>query len=361
MMKEFILRNQRLEAAFDEYGRLVRLKNRKTGWKIQEREALALSFAMQVPLEGRRNNTVYGSEQQPPELGQPADNVLQFTWKGLKSAYTGLLDIIFTARVTLHMRGLLFESRVENRSPYTVESVEYPCLGAVERPEGAQPFYRMNGAYCRLMKTELAPHFANQMGYWGVDYPTQLAGGPESPFVLVGNEEQGLYVGNHDTTCKELVQFCFVMKPGQEDSLRFTVPAGREADGKPVHMELKVFHFPYAAPGETVEASPVFAGAYEGNWERGADLYKSWRSTWFKRPPAPSWIKPVHAWLQLHINSPEDELRCRYQDLVRDVYKRQVPHRAEPELSKSLLPGCRQPAGLCGQRRERGVAAGCGL
>lgn len=316
-MKEFILRNQRLEAAFDEYGRLVRLKNRKTGWKIQEREALALSFAMQVPLEGRRNNTVYGSEQQPPELGQPADNVLQFTWKGLKSAYTGLLDIIFTARVTLHMRGLLFESRVENRSPYTVESVEYPCLGAVERPEGAQPFYRMNGAYCRLMKTELAPHFANQMGYWGVDYPTQLAGGPESPFVLVGNEEQGLYVGNHDTTCKELVQFCFVMKPGQEDSLRFTVPAGREADGKPVHMELKVFHFPYAAPGEMVEASPVFAGAYEGNWERGADLYKSWRSTWFKRPPAPSWIKPVHAWLQLHINSPEDELRCRYQDLVR--------------------------------------------
>ena len=121
---------------------------------------------MQVPLEGRRINTVYGSEQQPPELGQPADNVLQFTWKGLKSAYTGLLDIIFTARVTLHMRGLLFESRVENRSPYTVESVEYPCLGAVERLEGAQPFYRMNGAYCRLMKTELAPHFANQMGYW---------------------------------------------------------------------------------------------------------------------------------------------------------------------------------------------------
>lgn len=316
-MREFVLRNHRLEAVFDEYGSLLRLENRKTGWKIQEREALALSFAMQVPLEGRRNNTVYGGEQQPPELEQPADNALQFTWRGLKSAYTGLLDIVFTARVTLHMRGLLFESKVENRSPYTVESVEYPCLGAVERPEGAQPFYRMNGAYCRLMKTELAPHFANQMGYWGVDYPTQLAGGPESPFVLVGNEEQGLYVGNHDTTCKELVQFCFVMKPGQEDSLRFTVPTGREADGKPVHMELKVFHFPYAAPGETVEASPVFVGPYEGNWERGADLYKSWRSTWFKRPFAPSWTKPVHAWLQLHINSPEDELRCRYQDLVR--------------------------------------------
>ena len=131
------------------------------------------------------------------------------------------------------MRGLLFESRVENRSPYTVESVEYPCLGAVERLEGAQPFYRMNGAYCRLMKTELAPHFANQMGYWGVDYPTQLAGGPESPFVLVGNEEQGLYVGNHDTTCKELVQFCFVMKPGRRIPCALRCPPGARRTASP--------------------------------------------------------------------------------------------------------------------------------
>ena len=84
--------------------------------------------------------------------------------------------------------------------------------------------------------------FCQPDGLLGRGLPYSAGRRPRKPLVLVGNEEQGLYVGNHDTTCKELVQFCFVMKPGQEDSCLYGTH-GREADGKPVHMELKVFHF----------------------------------------------------------------------------------------------------------------------
>jgi hypothetical protein len=47
---------------------------------------------------------------------------------------------------------------------------------------------------------------------------------------------------------------------------------------------------------------------FQGGWQAGVDIYKSWRSSWMKLPPVPEWAKEPHAWLQIHINSPEDML-----------------------------------------------------
>ena len=54
---------------------------------------------------------------------------------------------------------------------------------------------------------------------------------------------------------------------------------------------------------------------YSGDWHQGTDNYKSWRKTWYKQPQTPEWALGVYSWLQLHINSPEQEWRIQFKDL----------------------------------------------
>ena len=44
--------------------------------------------------------------------------------------------------------------------------------------------------------------------------------------------------------------------------------------------------------------------------------YKRWSKEWNKVPDTiPEWARSPHSWLQIHINSPEDELRLKFKDL----------------------------------------------
>ncbi len=72
---------------------------------------------------------------------------------------------------------------------------------------------------------------------------------------------------------------------------------------------------PYIQPGETRDLTPVALEGYRGGWQHGSDIYKAWRATWLKIAEPPAWASGPHAWQQLHINSPEDELRLRFTDL----------------------------------------------
>jgi hypothetical protein len=166
-----------------------------------------------------------------------------------------------------------------------------------------------------MQRVPLYPDFSNERGYFGVDYPIQMVPTPGRPFVLVSAEQQGLYAGAHDTSSKELIEWTFELKPGYEDSLDSKAPASKTISGHAVNLVFSVAHFPFAAAGESAQLSRVVLQPYKGNWHQGVDVYKQWRSTWFQRPTTPAWAKDVHSWQQLNINSSEDDLRLRYEDL----------------------------------------------
>lgn len=318
-MKNITLENDLLKATFDEQtGALLELKSKSTEWLIQKRPELALSFRLLVPLPDRRNNPVFGEKQKLSRYWkEQGGKRVTFVWNNLQSKHGGMLDIAFEAIVTLSDAGLTFEGNLENHSRYTVETVSYPCLGDIPMPSSAASLKRMNFFYYGMQTAPLLPEFQNERGYWGVDYPIQMVPTPDSPFVLVSSERQGLYVGCHDTSARELIQFTFELKPGYENSLRFTAPQAEESGRRPQHLELTVIHFPFVAPGGKVGLSPILLMPYVGSWHKGVDCYKRWRQTWFQRPITPDWAQEVHSWHQIHINSIEDELRCRYKDLVK--------------------------------------------
>ena len=178
-------------------------------------------------------------------------------------------------------------------------------------------------------------------GYYGSDYPLQLGqwtyacGTPSVPFILLRDEHQGLYAGAAAPTT-ELVAWGTELRPGYDSSMACHVPDTDEISGVPVATRFFAVHVPFIPAGEKRTLTPIVLQAYTGDWQNGADIYvESVRprpvpvSAHATAParlsaapaprylPVPSWASEPHSWQQLHINSPEDELRLRFVDLPR--------------------------------------------
>lgn len=199
---QIVLENSTLRAVFSrQTGSLVSLVSKATGWQVHRRAELGRSFRMHIPLTGRRNNLVLGSKQNSPHVSVDANTpAVSFTWQRLDSQHAGDLDIRFVGKVTITDKHLAFEAEVTNQSGLTIETIDWPCLGDLTVPPGADHLDHMRLRYCDMLKTPLYPEFKMEAGYWGVDYPQQFSRCPRSPYVLADSGRQGLYMGYHDTT-----------------------------------------------------------------------------------------------------------------------------------------------------------------
>ncbi|NLG24909.1 MAG: hypothetical protein GX558_06110, partial [Clostridiales bacterium] len=139
-------------------------------------------------------------------------------------------------------------------------------------------------------------------------------GAPMSPFFLMRGEAQGLYAGVKSPS-EELVAWHCELRPGYDSAIDSRVPLQDEIAGKPVHTLFAPVHMCYIQPGDGRELTPIALQAFVGGWQQGVDIYRAWRDTWTRRALPPEWARDVHSWLQLHVNSPEDELRLRFTEL----------------------------------------------
>ena len=329
-MNTFTLENQSLRLEFSrDTGALVGLTAVQTGWKILDRPNLGLSFRLLVPMRpdaewrsaSQRNNAVFGEKQALSSVDVAADGCsATFVWDGVTSERGGKLNIKLTLRVTLTDWQAVYAMTVENRSAFVVENVYCPYLGDVQHPPQESWFKTFLYQYATAAEWPLWPTFANMRGYYGVDYPTQFSGwsagvgAPMSPYILLRGEKQGLYAGVVAPS-SELVAWHAELRPGFGNSIDSHVPDETAISGKDVATRFAAVHVPYIQPGETRELTPIALEAYQGGWQQGVDVYKAWRDTWMKPPAVPQWAREPHAWQQLHINSPEDELRMRFVDL----------------------------------------------
>lgn len=320
-MNTFTLKNEAMALEFrGDNGALVGLTALQTNWKILDRPELGLSFRLMVPLsEQKRNNPVFGEKQTLTRLEvNPDGRSALFGWDGLASEYGGKHDIRLTLRVTLDAAQAVFAMTVENHSGFVVENVYCPYLGDVQHPQDEAWFKTFIYNYATAVEWRLWPQYDNLRGYFGVDYPTQFGswapgvGAPMSPFFLMRGEKVGLYAGVRSPS-SELVAWHTELRPGYGSSIDWRVSGGEHAPNAAVRFA--AVHLPYIQPGETRELTPIALQPYQGGWQQGVDIYKSWRDTWFQMARVPEWAREPHAWQQVHINSPEDELRVRFTDL----------------------------------------------
>lgn len=321
-MTPIVLRNSNLELSLDPVtGALTGLRRADGAWDLLTRERLGLSFRLLVPLaEDKRNNQVFGEKQKLSSCQMDDDGKgVLLTWENLESDRGGRLNIIFTLHIHLEEERAIFAATVENHSPYTVENVYCPYLGEVRTPPGAEWVKSFIYTYSTANEWRIWPHYDNLRGYFGFDYPIQahgpaFSGAPMSPFFFIRSQDQGLYLGV-DSPSAELVAWQTELRPGYGSSIDHRVPEEEMISGLDSAVRVAAIHVPLVLPEETRELTPIALQFFQGSWQKGVDIYRAWRDQHFQAPSLPAWVREPHSWQQLHINSPEDELRIPFRDL----------------------------------------------
>jgi hypothetical protein len=315
------LETNSLAVGFDEStGSLVHLYSKLSSWSILDREHLGLSWRLMLPLEGRRNNNAWGHQQKKPMCKQ-SENCLSFTWDGITSEYGGNHTIVITTHCKIENNQAVFSMKIINNDSVYVENVYYPYFGDVRRPKGCKSMTLQHGGYSDMKEYQIFPSFPNTRGYYGDDYPTVLPSvthdtPPMYPFALLEDDlGNGLYIGITERRI-EASTWMAELHPGYSESITSCVPDTEKISSWDVYTRFGPVHFPYVAPGASFEILPFSVEAYRGNWNNGLSCYTKWSKGWNKLPDdTPEWAKNPHAWLQFHINAPDDELRIRYTDL----------------------------------------------
>ncbi|MBI4926774.1 MAG: hypothetical protein HY835_03335 [Anaerolineae bacterium] len=323
-MNSILLENQSIRLEFSrQTGALIRLYAPRTGWKIFDRPELGLAFRLLVPISDElRNNPVLGEKQTLSSYSQALDSSsITFVWDSVESEVGGKLDIHLELTVSLLEDQAVFFMKVENHSGYVVENVYCPYIGDIKHPANEAYFKTFTYQYDSAAEQSIWPAFQNTRGYYGVDHPTLLGGAPclatppQAPFILLRGELQGLYVGVRERSY-EVVAWMLELLPGYESSIDSRVPEKDINANQPVCTRFAAVHVPMIQPGETRYLTPIAIATYTGGWHAGVDLYKRWRESWMRLPQLPDWVTEPHAWQQIQMNSPEDELRISYRELV---------------------------------------------
>ncbi|MBR5743629.1 MAG: hypothetical protein IKX85_07455, partial [Clostridia bacterium] len=322
-MREITLNAGSLLLTFSaENGALTGMKAVESGWVVHRRKELGLSWRLLVPVgETLRNNPVFGEKQRVTSLEEGEDFV-RFFWDGVESERAGRLDIRITVEIRREEKQAVWYTRVENHSPYVVESVYSPYLGDLSRPADAPWFRTFLSVYASAQEWNLWPVYDSHEGDHSTDFPTQFsqasmsAGSPTAPFFLLRGPEEGLYAGVKRVD-EKMVAWHTELRPGYGSAIDSRVPEEDEIAGKPVHIRFAPVHMCYLQPGSEEELTPIALEAYRGGWQAGADVYKKWIAPLMRTAEPPAWAREPHAWLQLQVNSPEDELRLRFTELPR--------------------------------------------
>lgn len=315
------LGNDRLELTFDsKTAALLGLRCLQTGWEAIGRPELGLSFEMLVPTRaseqpwqhgGRRNNRVFGDQQPPAQVEVSPDcRHARFAWESLIDERGERLGVGLTLGVSLADEAAVFQCTINNQSPYVVENAIWPFLGDLRPPTGADFLELFAPGYSDPSRTSLWPMFRNQHGYFGVDHPSMLR---KSAFCLLRSDREGLYFGRD---CSENLPMLWhaELRPGYACAMRELVPRSDTLAGKPVAMRFGASQLPFIQPGQRRDLAPVALCPYEGSWQAGVDVHRNRRS-YPRSARQPQWVNEPHAWLQIQMNSPEDELRFAFSEL----------------------------------------------
>ncbi len=307
-----VLENDHLTVAIDrKTGCVAKLESKDQAWKMQ-----GAGMRLHVPAPEHRLHYLTERHSGKPRIESDGTRAT-ITWNGFESDRLGKLDIEVKQSIRLEGAGVHFSYEIRNGGQAVIESYTYPRLKGLKPPVGEKNMRQVAANYSGMGSSSLWPTFGNQIGYWGYDTPGQLRNlGTDIQFCMILSDTCGLYLGYHDPSQKQVVQICFALSPAFVDSFNISSndPSGKIADAT---ICIDPNYLCFIQPGASQQSEALVLEPFTGDWHTGADIYKAWRVTWKKAPSMPAWVRDVHSWQQIQINSSEDRLSFPYKDLTK--------------------------------------------
>ncbi|MBN2085760.1 MAG: hypothetical protein JW748_11110 [Anaerolineales bacterium] len=274
------LENEFLKLGIETNGCITSLVNKKSGteflasdapsgWKLitsmgewREHQVFDHANAGKVTLEGDR---------------------AEIRFEELTGEEQARLDITLTLTMTLQDEEIEARATVENRSHETVREIWFPFLsgfrkisaqasdhlalpmtiGAVlDEPAKNLPFGKyVNQGGGRFFAYESWPH-----------YPLPYPGVASMPWMDFYNEEEGLYLGSHDSHSPTTA----LLARGRPEQSDFQLGIGR---------------YPFVAPGETWASAAFVLRPHGGDWHAGARRYREFAAARGTGTASPDWAR----------------------------------------------------------------------
>ncbi|MEI6034376.1 MAG: DUF6259 domain-containing protein [Verrucomicrobiae bacterium] len=319
-MKPIILSNEHLELVFHPTtGAMTQFLVKATGWHVVNNPDLQAGLRLLVPVPGHGCNTAYTAAQTLSDASFDGPTKLTLCYDSIHTHKAGILPI--AAKLVIELAGngaALFTVQIENRSDYTIEEVWAPSFAGLRQPEGEPPlqlkYLNMCGGLSNSIRFDTGFHTGT--GYWGFENPVVYDNANRVSFFILDNEQQGLYLGQHEAAPRFLSTWVAELKPGYIESLHLRHdPRANELADRPAGFVFSRAFNPFVAPGASVTLPTTTVRPYRGDWHVAAKYYADWRKSWFQPKPLPAWAAETDAWLTLQMDSPEGDARYRYTDL----------------------------------------------
>ena len=301
-MADLKLSSEDLEVIFDEdTGSIRQIKIPKFGLKVVTNPEMGENWRLSVPLVTDWTYLVYGKSQKITSRKLEDDRVI-FVWDSIEiegvSQPIKLITEFKVVKDELHAR-----MTVENNSNYSIDYIWFPIVGGITQ---LYPTEKDNLCVPYLSPkieedpfSQDWPDYHNR--YWYQAREVRTYG---YPFGWMGmqwldlfnsNSKGGLFISSQDNE-----RFCtlFIIEHERAKS----------------PMTFSIVKAPFIKGYETVTLPKAVVSLHEGDWHKGAEKYKNWMSSWFKRKKQAEWIRNLDGWLAFQGHAGDYHIAVPYED-----------------------------------------------
>jgi hypothetical protein len=302
-----ILENQHLALALDAAGRIVSLKNKATATELIRYPEVSGAWRMLIPSGRHTMDFVEGAGQPSAEVQRIEDDAgqaLVLSYERIRTPKGEELPIRARFSLRLGREAPEIEARLEldNRSPRSIEEVEFPIIGGLGGfpSQGGEPVINLVAAcdwgsfYGDVLNAPL-PVTGRESGDFVREHETAMFEQHRGNLWLdLWGDEQGLLLMCRDPRCGDFAVKIERFPKASPHGLAHAYPPGT-----PRWLRLFGLHVPRLAPGRQWASEKVVVMPHRGDWHAGADRYAAGRHRDLKVAEPPEWTRRFAGWTEI--------------------------------------------------------------